>query len=88
MPALLFVVFRAFGFDDGGDLSSFFCCGDSKQIILKTGLLVRQTFNMPLPKIESIDIRQSILGTLLNYGTLTLTGTGGTKMALIIYRRP
>ena len=53
MPALLFVVFGAFGFDGGGDLSSFFCCGDSKQIILKTGLLVRQTFNMPLQKLKA-----------------------------------
>lgn len=51
----------------------------TKQVILRTGLLVRQTVDIPLTKIETIDIRQSILGSLLCYGTLIITGTGGTR---------
>ena len=50
-----------------------------KQVILCTGILIRQTIDIPLSKIESIDIRQSILGTLLGYGSLVITGTGGTR---------
>ncbi|MFA6302092.1 MAG: PH domain-containing protein [Legionella sp.] len=50
-----------------------------KQVILRTGLLVRQTVDIPLSKIETIDIRQSIIGSLFHYGTLIITGTGGTK---------
>ena len=50
-----------------------------KQVILRSGMLVRQTFDIPMSKIESIDIRQSILGSLLHYGSVIITGTGGTK---------
>lgn len=58
------------------------------QIILRSGLLVRQTVDIPLSKIESIDIRQSILGSVLRYGTLTITGTGGTRQFLAYLSRP
>lgn len=50
-----------------------------KQVILRTGIIVRQTVDIPLSKIETIDIRQSILGSILRYGALIITGTGGTK---------
>jgi uncharacterized membrane protein YdbT with pleckstrin-like domain len=50
-----------------------------KQVILRTGMLVRQTVDIPLSKIETIDIRQSILGSILGYGSLIITGTGGTR---------
>ncbi|MCC5792445.1 MAG: PH domain-containing protein [Legionellaceae bacterium] len=50
-----------------------------KHIIFRTGMLVRQTLDIPMDKIESIDIRQSLLGSLLKYGSLVVTGTGGTR---------
>jgi uncharacterized membrane protein YdbT with pleckstrin-like domain len=34
---------------------------------------------MLLPKIESVSVNQNVLGRLLNFGTVTVTGTGGTK---------
>ncbi len=49
------------------------------RVILQTGIIVRQTVDMPLNKIETIDIRQSILGSILRYGALIITGTGGTR---------
>lgn len=49
------------------------------QVILRTGLLVRKTVDIPLNKIESIDISQTIIGSLFHYGTLVITGTGGTR---------
>lgn len=51
----------------------------NRQVILRTGFFVRETIDIPLNKIESIDIRQSLLGALLKYGNLVITGTGGTK---------
>jgi uncharacterized membrane protein YdbT with pleckstrin-like domain len=59
-----------------------------KQVILRSGILVRQTIDVPLSKIESIDIRQSILGSLFKYGSLVITGTGGTKQSLAYIARP
>ncbi|MCH9689251.1 MAG: PH domain-containing protein [Gammaproteobacteria bacterium] len=59
-----------------------------KQIVLRTGILVRQTIDVPLSKIESIDIKQSIIGSLLKYGSLVITGTGGTRQSMGYVARP
>ncbi len=59
-----------------------------KQVILRTGILVRQTIDVPLSKIESIDIRQSIIGSLFKYGALVITGTGGTRQSITYIARP
>ena len=59
-----------------------------KQVILRTGIIVRQTVDIPLSKIETIDIRQSILGSVLQYGALVITGTGGTKHLINYIYRP
>ena len=46
----------------------------------KTGFIRRRTFEMSLDKVESVDVNQSILGRLLNYGDLTIQGVGeGTE---------
>ena len=34
---------------------------------------------MVLTKVETIRVDQSILGRVLNYGTIVVTGTGGTN---------
>lgn len=52
------------------------------QLVLRTGLLVRKTVNIPLSKIQSLDIRQSVLGSLFHYGSLLITGTGGTQYGI------
>lgn len=59
-----------------------------RQIILRTGVLVRQTIDIPLGKIESIDIRQSVLGSIFRYGILIITGTGGTRQMVNYLQRP
>jgi uncharacterized membrane protein YdbT with pleckstrin-like domain len=59
-----------------------------KQVILRTGILVRQTVDIPLNKIETIDIRQSILGSIFRYGALVITGTGGTRHLVNYLYRP
>jgi len=59
-----------------------------RQVILRTGFLVRQTIDIPLAKIESIDIRQSILGSIFQYGSLIITGTGGTRHMINFLDKP
>ena len=59
-----------------------------RRVILRSGILVRQTIDIPLTKIESIDIRQSILGSLFQYGSLLITGTGGTRQWMGYVAKP
>ncbi len=51
----------------------------NRRVIAKTGFIRRQTLEILLPKIESVSINQGLLGRLMNFGTVTVTGTGGTK---------
>ena len=46
------------------------------RVIHKTGFIKRRTFEMSLDKVESVDVNQSILGRLLNYGNVTVRGVG------------
>jgi len=59
-----------------------------RQVILRSGILVRQTIDIPFTKIESIDIRQSIVGSLFQYGSLLITGTGGTRQWMGYVAKP
>ena len=50
------------------------------RVVHKTGFIKRRTFEMRLDKVESVDVNQSILGRLMNYGDLTIQGVGeGTE---------
>jgi uncharacterized membrane protein YdbT with pleckstrin-like domain len=46
------------------------------RIIYKAGLIRRDTVEILMDKVESVDVDQSILGRLLDYGTVTVRGTG------------
>jgi uncharacterized membrane protein YdbT with pleckstrin-like domain len=48
----------------------------SRRIIFKRGFIWRRTIEMQLDKVESVDVDQSILGRLLNYGNITVRGVG------------
>ena len=60
----------------------------NKQVVLCTGILVRQTIDISMNKIESVDIRQSILGSIFNYGALMVTGTGGSRQLINYLDKP
>jgi uncharacterized membrane protein YdbT with pleckstrin-like domain len=48
----------------------------NKKIIGKIGFIKRNIVEIPLEKVESLTIDQSIIGRLLNYGTVIARGTG------------
>ena len=51
----------------------------NKRVIIKVGLISRRTLEMNLAKIESVNVNQGALGRILNYGSITVIGTGGTR---------
>ncbi len=50
----------------------------NRRIIVKRGLVSRNTIEMNLGKIESIHVNQGLLGRMLNYGDVTVVGTGSS----------
>src|SRR6478609_4386274 len=50
-----------------------------RRIIYKRGFINRHTEEMNMDKVASVDVDQSILGRILNYGTLHVIGTGGAQ---------
>ena len=46
------------------------------RIILKRGFIRRHTIEMNMDKVESVDVDQSLLGRLFNYGDITVRGVG------------
>ena len=58
------------------------------RVIRKTGLINQKTLELFTTKIEAIDLDQSLLGKLLDYGTIRITGTGGTKDTFLYVRKP
>jgi uncharacterized membrane protein YdbT with pleckstrin-like domain len=47
-----------------------------RRIVYKRGLIRRHTVEMNMDKVESVDVDQTILGRMLNFGNVTIRGTG------------
>ncbi len=47
-----------------------------RRVIYKRGFINRHTIEMNMDKVASVDVDQSVLGRVLNYGTVTVQGTG------------
>ena len=50
--------------------------------IQKTGWIKRNTEEISISKIEEVDLKQSVLGRLLGYGTINISGTGSGQIKL------
>jgi uncharacterized membrane protein YdbT with pleckstrin-like domain len=60
----------------------------SSRVIVKTGWLSRKTIEINLARIESVQVEQDLFGRLLNYGAMTVVGTGGTKEPFTLIDNP
>jgi uncharacterized membrane protein YdbT with pleckstrin-like domain len=58
------------------------------RVVHKTGFVKRRTFEMSLDKVESVDVSQSILGRILNYGDVTILGVGEGKETISTIASP
>ncbi|HPN78225.1 PH domain-containing protein [Dokdonella sp.] len=54
----------------------------TKRVIVKHGFIRRQTVEINLSKVESIQVDQGVLGRMLNFGTLIVAGTGTSHAPL------
>jgi uncharacterized membrane protein YdbT with pleckstrin-like domain len=52
------------------------------RVVHKTGFIKRRSFEMSLDKVESVDVSQSILGRMLNYGDVTILGVGEGRQTI------
>ena len=50
------------------------------RVISKQGLIRRDIEEINLSSIESINVNQSIIGRILNYGTIIVSGRGTSKV--------
>jgi hypothetical protein len=50
-----------------------------RRVLIKVGFIQRRTFEMFISKIESVAVFQSMMGRMLNYGTVEIRGTGGSS---------
>jgi hypothetical protein len=53
-----------------------------KRVLAKAGFIRRRTIEIFVAKVESVQLHQSVLGRLLDYGTVVVAGTGASKNPL------
>lgn len=58
------------------------------RVVHKQGFISRRTFEMSLDKVESVDVNQSILGRLLDYGNVSVLGVGEGRETMKTIARP
>ena len=51
----------------------------NKRVVGKIGFIRRNSIEVLLSKVEGIQVKQGIIGRIFNYGTVTISGTGGLK---------
>lgn len=59
-----------------------------KKVIAKFGFIQRDTVELLLSKAESVQVKQSILGRILNYGTIIVSGAGNPQAPIPGIARP
>jgi uncharacterized membrane protein YdbT with pleckstrin-like domain len=60
----------------------------NKRVLVKVGLVRRHSLELLLQKVEGIGVDQSVLGRVLGYGTITVSGVGGTKESFRMISNP
>jgi uncharacterized membrane protein YdbT with pleckstrin-like domain len=50
----------------------------NKRVIAKFGFIKRDTVEINLAKVEAVRVEQGFWGRMLNFGTILMTGTGGS----------
>jgi uncharacterized membrane protein YdbT with pleckstrin-like domain len=60
----------------------------NKRMIVKVGFIRRRTLELLLRQVEALSVDQSLSGRMLDYGTITLSGTGGVREVFHRVREP
>jgi uncharacterized membrane protein YdbT with pleckstrin-like domain len=59
-----------------------------RRVILKRGFIRRHTVEMNMQKVESVDVDQTRLGRIFDYGSVTIRGTGSSFESLRMVDAP
>lgn len=59
-----------------------------QRVLIKTGIVTRQSLEMFIPRIESVGVHQSVLGRMLDFGTVSIRGMGGSEEAFEAIAHP
>ena len=54
----------------------------NKRIIAKFGFISRSTIEINLPKVESVQVDQGVVGRILDYGTIIVAGAGTPNLSI------
>ena len=60
----------------------------SRRIVIASGWLRRHTFELPVSRLESVRVEQSIPARLLGFGSVMVAGVGGGRQAFTPMARP
>ena len=60
----------------------------TKRVIFKSGIISRNTEEMRLSKIETVEVKQGIIGRIFGYGNVIVTGTGRSSVVLNYVSNP
>lgn len=60
----------------------------NQRVIVKEGFIKRNIIEIFLNRVESVQVDQSVLGRILNFGTIIVSGTGGVADPLTVIRAP
>lgn len=60
----------------------------NKRIMAKFGFIRRSTIEMNIGKVESVQVDQSLLGRMFNYGTIVVSGAGNPQAPVPKVARP
>jgi len=60
----------------------------NKRVVAKFGFVSRQTIELNINKVESIQVHQSILGRIFNYGSLVVSGAGNPQAPILGISNP
>lgn len=60
----------------------------NRRVLVKVGIFGRRSLEILLPKVEGVGVQQGLLGRSLGYGTIIVSGTGGTKEPFKMIAKP
>ncbi len=60
----------------------------NNRVLVKVGFIRRHSLEIVLPQVEGIGVDQGVIGRILGFGTITVSGTGTTREPFIRIRRP
>ncbi len=58
------------------------------RVVHKTGFITRKTFEISVDKVASVEVNQGIMGSILNYGDVTIENMGDAEQTIKMIASP